>query len=303
MSTKDFSDTKSMGEDLFQLAAAIRKENLPLVYDFSTDKQKILKHMQNREICLSLKIHYAIPLVSGEQFAGLMTVGDRIGFGPLSQEDLELLSILADQAAGSLLTIKLSEKMRNVKELEAFQTMSAFFIHDLKNLASKLSLTMENLPVHFDNEEFRHDTLQMMSQSVDKLKILCSRLSSLSERIELQTTEMDLNDLIETTLADFNCGLKARAISDLKPLPKIFVDPEQFQKVLINLLLNANDAVSIATDPKILIRSGCHGNWIEICVADNGLGDVKGIPSGPPCSTHSRPPKKAAWALDSFTVK
>jgi len=32
--------------------------------------------------------------------------------------------------------------------------MSAFFMHDLKNLASKLYLVTQNLPVHFDNPEF-----------------------------------------------------------------------------------------------------------------------------------------------------
>jgi signal transduction histidine kinase len=214
-------------------------------------------------------------LVSGDQLAGLMTVDDRIGYGPLSIEDFELLSTLADQAAGRLLTVKLSDNMRKVKELEAFQTMSAFFIHDLKNLASKLSLTMENLPVHFDNEEFRNDTLQMMSQSVAKLKLMCGRLSSLSERIELQKTEVDLNELIEATLAGFNSGLKACVIRDLKPLPKLFLDPEQFQKVLINLLLNANDAVATFNDPQINILSGYRGNWIEICVTDNGQGISK----------------------------
>jgi len=272
---KDISKAESIGEDLFQLAETIRQEDLPLDYDFLVDKKNILADLQNRKSYPSLKIQYAIPLVSGDHLTGLMTVSDRIGFGPLSQEDFELLSILADQAAGSLLTIKLSEKMRKVKELEAFQNMSAFFIHDLKNLASKLSLTMENLPVHFDNEEFRSDTLQMMSQSVDKLKIMCSRLSSLSERIELQATDVDLNGLIETTLAGFNGGLKARVTLGLKPLPKIFVDPEQLQKVLINLLLNANDAVSASVDPQIHILSGYHGNWIEICVMDNGQGISK----------------------------
>ncbi len=70
-----------------------------------------------------------------------MTIGERIGNDPLSLEDFELLGTLADQAAGSLLTVKLSEKMTKVKEQEAFRTMSAFFIHDLKNLASRLSLT------------------------------------------------------------------------------------------------------------------------------------------------------------------
>ncbi|WP_408999169.1 XrtA/PEP-CTERM system histidine kinase PrsK [Syntrophus buswellii] len=272
LSKSDIPDAESAEEDLFQLAKAIREEKIPLDYDFRRDKQKILENLQNRDLCSSLKIDYALPLVSGDQLAGLMTVGERIGHDPLSLEDLELLSTLADQAAGSLLTVKLSEKMRKVKEEEAFRTMSAFFIHDLKNLASKLSLTMENLPVHFDNEEFRNDTIQMMSQSVDKIKIMCNRLSSLGEKIDLQKTQVDLNELVKTTLAGFNGALKARVTQDLKPLPNLDADPEQLQKVLVNLLLNANDAVASSSDPLIQVSSGLHGNWIEICFSDNGQG-------------------------------
>ncbi len=49
--------------------------------------------------------------------------------------------------------------------MEAFQTLSAFFVHDLKNLASTLSLTLQNLPVHYDNPEFREDTLRLISRA------------------------------------------------------------------------------------------------------------------------------------------
>ena len=38
--------------------------------------------------------------------------------------------------------------------------MSAFFVHDLKNAASTLSLTLQNLPVHFDDPAFREDALR-----------------------------------------------------------------------------------------------------------------------------------------------
>jgi len=69
--------------------------------------------------------------------------------------------------------------------------------------------------------------------------------------------------------------LKARVIRDLKPLPKLSLDPEQFQKVLVNLLLNANDAVTTSADPLIHISSGYRGNWIDICVTDNGQGMEK----------------------------
>ena len=273
LSMNDVSHSGTSEEVLLALAGEIQADKIPVFYDYSTDRRNLLAHLQNQELCSHVKFRYAVPLVSGNQLVGLMTVGERISGDALSLEDFELLKTIADQASVSLLTIKLSENLRELKELEAFQTMSAFFVHDLKKLASKLSLMMQNLPIHFDNEEFRNDTLQMMSQSIAKINVMCGRLSSLSEKIELRTAAVDLNELVEATLAGFNGNLKARVVKDLKPLPKLLLDPEQIQKVLVNLLLNANDAV--ADDPLISIRTGCRGHWVELSVRENGGGISK----------------------------
>ena len=53
---------------------------------------------------------------------------------------VELLKCLGDQTAASLLNFQLSERLSQARELEAFQVMSAFFVHDLKNTASTLNL-------------------------------------------------------------------------------------------------------------------------------------------------------------------
>ena len=77
--------------------------------------------------------------------------------------------------------------------MEAFQVMSAFFMHDLKNLASRLSLVTQNLPIHFDNPDFRSDALRTISQSLDKINGMCTRLSLLSQKLELRVNEVSLN--------------------------------------------------------------------------------------------------------------
>ena len=72
------------------------------------------------------------------------------------------------------------------KELEAFQTMSTFFVHDLKNAASTLSLTLQNLPVHFDDPEFREDALRGIANTVSRINLHIRRLSVLRNKLELK---------------------------------------------------------------------------------------------------------------------
>jgi len=87
-------------------------------------------------------------------------LADRVGGVPYTVEELDLLKCMGDQIAVGLLNLRLTEEIMRGKELEAFQAMSAFFVHDLKNAASTLSLTLQNLPVHFDDPIFRQDALR-----------------------------------------------------------------------------------------------------------------------------------------------
>ena len=129
-------------------------------------------------------VRYCVPLRAAGKLIGIMTLGKRVMDQPLSFQDYELLRTMGDQSAAALLNLRLSEKLCQTKELEAFQAMSAFFMHDLKNLASKLSLVSQNMPKYYDNEEFRQDAMRTVSQSVDKIKGVCTRLSLLSQTLE-----------------------------------------------------------------------------------------------------------------------
>jgi len=170
----------------------------------------------------------------------------------------------------SLLNLKLSDQLQGAKEMEAFQTVSAVFVHDLKNLASKLSLLLQNFPVHYDNPEFRGDALRTMSQSVEKINNMCSRLYLLRDSVKVTPVESDLNELVASTLAGLDGLLKGALLKTLHPVARVFMDPEQIRKVVTNLVLNASDAAG--ADGKIHVTTGTRDGWLVLTVRDNGCG-------------------------------
>ena len=251
---------------------AMRNQQMPIDLDQTEmDWARDLKE-SHFDYFRNARIRYGISLLSGNEFLGMMTLNEKLTKEQFSFEDFDLLKTIADQAAGSILNIKMSERLSQAKEMEAFQTMSAFFVHDLKNLASKLSLTMQNLPTHFDNPEFRGDALRAISDSVAKINTMSSGLSLLRQKIVLQLAETDLNGLVTTTINMLN-GFKASITQDLKPLPKLLIDSEQIQKVLTNLILNANEAVG--NEGEIRVATEQKDNWILLSVSDNGCGMSK----------------------------
>jgi putative PEP-CTERM system histidine kinase len=216
-------------------------------------------------------MRYAVGLHAGGGLVGVMTLNDdRVGGEDLSADDFILLETLASQLAAGLLNLKLSAQLRKAGEVEAFQTVSTFFVHDLKNLASKLSLTMENLPEHFDDPEFRADALRVISGSLRKIDTMCSRLSMLKQTVELNVAACDLKQLLASTLEEFKPNLKAALEPDLKPIPPVFIDSEQMHKVVTNLVMNANEAVN--GNGVIRVATLQEGNTVGFAVRDNGCG-------------------------------
>jgi putative PEP-CTERM system histidine kinase len=214
-----------------------------------------------------------VSLVAGQQLLGVMTLDNRLTREPFSPEDLDLLKTFADQAAASLLSLRVSQRLLKAKEMEALQTLSAFFVHDLKNLAAKLSLLLQNVPTHYDNPMFRQDMLRVISGSVAKMTAMCSRVSLLTNKLDLHPILTDLNHLVRHTLNDVQGLVKVPVILKLHPVPKLLLDPEQLQKVVINLLLNANEAVN--DHGEIHITTDTIDGWVMLAVRDNGCGIPK----------------------------
>src|SRR5208282_1405338 len=137
-----------------------------------------------------------VPLMGGGQLLGVITLADRVQGMFFSVQDFDLLRCVGDQVAAGLLNAQLSQKLLQAKELEAFQTMSAFFVHDLKNTASTLNLTLQNLPEHFENPDFRQDALRGMAKTCEHINHLISRLSLFRHDSQIKLVSSDLNDVV-----------------------------------------------------------------------------------------------------------
>ena len=210
-------------------------------------------------------------IIAGGELLGFLILGDRVNGVPFTVEDLDLLQCVANQLAGHLLNIQLSEELLQAREMEAFQTISAFFVHDLKNTASTLSLMLQNLPAHFDDPEFRKDALRGLGKSIDRINELIGRLSLLRQEIQLAPRESNLNEIVENAINGFD-GVREVAIERAfaGDLPQVRVDPDKIQKVVTNLLTNAIEASG--ENSQIRVATAARNGWASISVADNGCG-------------------------------
>jgi putative PEP-CTERM system histidine kinase len=211
-----------------------------------------------------------VPIVGRGELLGVITLGDRVAGMPFSMQDFDLLKCIGDQAAASLLNVQLAEKLRRSTQLEAFQSMAAFFVHDLKNAASTLSIMLQNLPVHFDDPEFRQDALRGIGSTVTHINRLIGRLGSLRHELKIEPAEADLNEVVEGVVAGIERSPKFTIVKELGALPRFAFDRDQIHKVITNLVLNATEAVSV--EGKVRVATTLENGWAVLTVADNGCG-------------------------------
>jgi putative PEP-CTERM system histidine kinase len=211
-----------------------------------------------------------VPLVGGESWVGVIVLADRVRGLGYSAEEMDLLRCIGEQVAASLLKLRLTEEIMEKKELEAFQTMSAFLIHDLKNAASTLGLMLQNLPAHFDNPAFRQDAFRGIGSAASRINDLINRMNALRHELRLKPVELDLNVVVTEALATLNGTLENKLVTKFDQIPKILADGQQLQSVCTNLLLNACDAVG--TNGRITVETTRQGEWVALSVSDNGCG-------------------------------
>lgn len=213
---------------------------------------------------------WCVPLRSGEELWGAIILVDRVNGAPYTAEERELLQCIADQMTSALQNLKLSEEVGRSRELQAFQTMSAFFVHDLKNAAASLNLMLKNLPVHFDDPAFRADALRGIGNTARRIDEMIARLSAFRQRPVSARTNVDLNQIVRDAINEIGSAREDEIRSALEPVPAVHADREQVMSVVTNLLLNARDATG--ANRRIDVRTQCSANHVVLSVSDNGCG-------------------------------
>jgi putative PEP-CTERM system histidine kinase len=258
-------------EEFAEILPALRAQNEPVDIDAARESwARILRRCHPDEFRKGGN-RVAVPMVVGDEVIGLMILGDRVSGAQFAAQDFDLLKCIGNHIAASLLNTRLSQKLLQAKELEAFQTMSAFFVHDLKNTANTLNLMLQNLPVHFDDPAFRADALRGVSKTVAHINRLIGRLGSIRHELRINAVESDLNELVAKALAGWEEVAGIDLKKELAPLPKVWFDPEQMLKVATNLVFNAREAVPAASG-QVRIQTLQLNGWAVLAVSDNGCG-------------------------------
>lgn len=259
----------------YQLAALLEEKAYILDLDevrAGTDRHGEVEHVPNWLI--EDKDAWAVvPLLHYDRLVGAVVLARPYTQRALDWEDLDLLRVVGQQLASYLAEQSGQEALMEASRFDEFNRRIAFVMHDIKNLASQLSLLARNAEKHAENPEFRADMLVTLKNSSDKLNALIARLSRYGSGQSSAIETFDLTAFAQK-LSD---RLKHQHPVELvrRDEVPIYADAEALEQALIHLIQNAIDA-SEAGQP-VLLDVTNDGVFGRIEIIDTGKGMTPGF--------------------------
>ena len=125
-----------------------------------------------------------VPLLSAAELVGFVILSTPRAAIELDWEVRDLLKTASRQAASYLGHIRATEALLEARKFDAFNRMSAFVVHDLKNLVAQLSLMLRNAERHRNNPEFQRDMLATVQNVVEHMNKLMLQLRTGTAPVE-----------------------------------------------------------------------------------------------------------------------
>ncbi len=209
-----------------------------------------------------------VPLLVRESLIGFVVLGKPRAVVELNWEVRDLLRTAASQASGYLAHAQAMEALLESRKFDAFNRMSAFVVHDLKNIVTQLSLMMKNAKRLRDNPEFQQDMLDTVENSLEKMRQLMLQLRQ-GDRPHGVTSGVDLEQ-IARRLAAAAAG-KGRVLElELQPGVSTRGHVERVERVVGHVVQNAFDATPASGQVRLTLDA--HGSQARVCVTDTGCG-------------------------------
>ena len=198
-----------------------------------------------------------------------------ISMRPVVDASGEVVSIV-HEAIETTARLKAEEDLRQAQKLEAVGQLTGGIAHDFNNLLMVISGGL-NMLGRSPDEEKRAMLMGRMREAVERGANLTKQLLAFSRRHQLSPESVrlpsyfaGLSDLFSRSL-----GVNVRVLIDVPDdVAPVLADPNALQLAILNLAVNARDAMNDSGVVTILARNGSDAGaeYVRISVSDTGMG-------------------------------
>ncbi|HWC97244.1 MAG TPA: ATP-binding protein, partial [Candidatus Sulfopaludibacter sp.] len=184
--------------------------------------------------------------------------------------------------SGFVVVLEDTSELLRAQKSAAWHEVARRVAHEIKNPLTPIGLSAERIERQIDKLDLPPNTARILrecstiiSKSVESVKTLVDEFSQFARFPSAQPVRCDLNEVVQEALAIFKDRLEGISIraSFAPDLPPVNLDREQFQRVVVNLVDNAAEAMqdSLVKNLYVTTQAGA-AETVELVVADSGPG-------------------------------
>ncbi|MHC4475472.1 MAG: sensor histidine kinase [Planctomycetota bacterium] len=169
-------------------------------------------------------------------------------------------------------------EMAQREKMVAIGQMASGIAHEIGNPLASLSSVAQYLGRKLSTHE-QKENLLLIEYQVHRISNILKRMLSLSRPATSEYKWTDVDELIDSTLSLVNFDKRAKSVRIENVasggLPTVWLNPQNFEQVLINVFINALDAMNAAQDRPthiLKITRESRNGGIEIRIRDTGIG-------------------------------
>jgi putative PEP-CTERM system histidine kinase len=209
-----------------------------------------------------------VPLLTANELIGFVVLATARTQLEVNWEVNDLLKTAGRQAASFLGQMQATEALLEARKFDAFNRMSAFVVHDLKNIVAQLSLMLKNAERHRDNPEFQQDMLMTVDHAVERMKQLMLQLREGTTPVNTPRG-VDLGEVIRR-IGLAKAGQQPAIELQLGDRVIARGHDDRLERVIGHVVQNALDATE--TNGRIWVRLERQGAQAMVEVGDTGHG-------------------------------
>ncbi|MCL6416882.1 PEP-CTERM system histidine kinase PrsK [Aestuariirhabdus sp. Z084] len=212
-----------------------------------------------------------VPLLSESDLYGVVVLAAPRSFREIGWEDHDFIKLVAQQVSSYLSLADAHNALSEAKQFEAFNRVSAFVVHDLKNISAQLTLLHDNMKIHRNNPDFIDDCIDTISHATGKMDRMLDHLNgdSISER---NLVNVALSEQVAAISGRFKGTCREIYLNVLESDLNVTLDEQRFSSAVENLIKNAVE--SAGTEGHVRVSVGVRENEGQayVCVEDDGPG-------------------------------
>jgi putative PEP-CTERM system histidine kinase len=210
-----------------------------------------------------------IPLFRQNEIAAFVVLTKARVVRKLNWEDHDLLKTVGMQLTNALALNRTSDELTRSRQFEAYNRLSAYLVHDLKNLVAQIALIVKNAEKHKHNPEFIDDSVETLQNVVNKIEFLLSQLRQ-GKIKENGKTIINLVEIISDVAIQQAGNKPTLQLTAHKNRVEVVGEKEKMTAILGHLVQNAQDA----TDENGFVKMelGTDNTHAIIKVSDSGTG-------------------------------